>query len=318
MKPFGTRIEDRMYAIRNKGYTISAMERAFRSEARVICYPSSGGGSCDPYRLREQLSGFDLDWIETRGPGDALAAAEEWDDGLPVVAGGTINEVVNGLGRSGVPEAVTLALLPAGTGNDLAATPAIPEDAGEAEAVVRQNRVHALDVARAHSESAGERFFLSVATGGLGTEISAANDRKLKGRWGKLSYLRPSLAVVRSFDAREVKLILNDEEKTLRAVNVAVGNGRYAGGGWLVAPRANPEDGLLDVVMEEPGIEEVLSLAPAALFSSDYLDKRGVFFACACEVRVEAVPPGLEFTVDGEVIGDGPAEFAVVPRALRL
>ena len=307
-------MEDRMYAM-------SAAVRGSRREARVICNPSSGGRSCDPYRLREQLSGFELDWIETGGPGDALAAAEEWDDGLLVVAGGdgTINEVVNGLGRSGFPEAVTLALLPAGTGNDLAATLAIPEDAGEAEAVIRRNRVHGLDVARVRSESVGERFFFNVATGGLGAEISAANDKESKGRWGKLSYPRASLAVTRNFDAREVKLTLDGEEKTLRAVNVAVGNCRYAGGGWLAAPRANPEDGLLDVgAVEDIGLKGALTLAPAVLSGSDYLNKGGVFFARARELRVETAPPGLEFTVDGEVIGDEPAEFAVVPRALKV
>ena len=48
------------------------------------------------------------------------------------------------------------------------------------------------------------------------------------------------------------------------------------------------------------------------------LDKGGVFFARARAVRVSTRPPGLEFTVDGEVIGDEPAEFAVVPRALKV
>lgn len=170
MKPFVTSAaEDRMYA-RDEGSTMSELVQGSRSEARVICNPSSGGGSCDPYRLREQLSGFELDWIETRGPGDALAAAEEWDDGLLIVAGddGTINEAVNGLGRSGFPKTVTLAFLPAGTGNDLAAALAIPEDAGEAEAVILQGRVRDLDVARVRSAGVGERFFLNVATGDWG------------------------------------------------------------------------------------------------------------------------------------------------------
>lgn len=307
-------MEDRMHAISEA--TTSALMEALRKRARVICNPSSGGGSCDPSRLREELSGFDLDWIETGGPGDATEAAEEWEDGLLIVAGGdgTVNEVVNGLGRSGFPEGVTLAVLPAGTGNDFAATLAVPE-----EAVVREGRVRALDVARVYSEPFGERFFVNVATGGLGAEISSANDKSLKSRWGKLSYPRASLAVARDFDAREVTLRLDGEERTVRAANVVIGNCRYAGGGWLAAPRANPEDGLLDVVVvEDVGLWRALTLAPAALSGSDYLDKEGVFFARAREVRVETRPPGLEFTVDGEVIGDEPAEFAVVPRALKV
>jgi diacylglycerol kinase (ATP) len=294
---------------------------ASTARARVICNPASGGGTWEPDLLREELSGFELDWVETEGPEDATEAAKEWHDGLLIVAGGdgTVNDVINGLGKAGFPEGVTLTLLPAGTGNDLAAALAIPEDPDEAEDVIRQNRVRTLDVARVRSEGIGERFFINVATGGIGAEISEANYEELKSRWGKLSYLRASLEVARDFDVKEVTLYLDGEERKVRAVNVAVGNCRYAGGGWPAAPKANPEDGLLDiVVIEDIGLKELLALAPAALARSNYLDKEGVFFARAREVRVETQPPGLEFTVDGEVIGNEPVEFAVIPRALKV
>src|SRR4028118_581051 len=124
---------------------------ASRTKARAIINPSSGGGPYDPNRLREELSGFELDWVETEGPEDAKEAAGELRDGLLIVVGGdgTVNDVVNGLGNAGFPKGVTLALLPAGTGNDLAATLAIPENPGEAEDVIRQNRGSSLDAARA-------------------------------------------------------------------------------------------------------------------------------------------------------------------------
>jgi diacylglycerol kinase (ATP) len=105
----------------------------------------------------------------------------------------------------------------------------------------------------------------------------------------------------------------------VRAVNIAIGNCRYAGGGWLAAPKANPEDGLLDVVViEDIDIKEFLTLAPTALLQADYLDREGVYATRAREVRVETHPGGLDFTVDGEVIGDEPAEFVVLPRALKV
>ena len=291
------------------------------TKARVICNPSSGGGGYEPDEIRKELDGLDVEWVQTEKPGDAVEAAEGWHEGLLIVAGGdgTINDVVNGLGRAGFPESVTLAILPTGTGNDLAATLAIPEEAEAAEAVIRQNRVRTLDVGRVHSEGVGERFFINVATGGLGAEVSSANEGELKERWGKLSYLRASLEVARDFDVRELTLTLDGQERKVRAINVAVGNCRYAGGGWLAAPRANPEDGLLDlVIIEKFGLSEVLGLTPAALAKSDYLDKEGVFFARAREIRVDTQPPGLDFTADGEVIGDEPANFTVVPRALKV
>ncbi len=292
-----------------------------KSKARVICNPTSGGGAYDPDEIRDELEGMEVEWIETEGPEDAIGAAEEWREGLLIVAGGdgTINDVVNGLGRAGFPEGVTLGILPAGTGNDLAATLCIPEDPELAEDVIRQNRERRLDVARVRSEGIGERFFVNVATGGLGAEISDANDEELKQRWGKLSYLRASLEVARNFEVRELTIYLDGEGHQVKAVNIAVGNCRYTGGGWPATPMANPEDGLLDVVVIETlGIGALLDLAPAVLAESNYLDSDGVLFVRAKEIRIETQPPGLEFTVDGEVIGDEPAEFSVLPRALRV
>ena len=291
-------------------------------KARVICNPASSGGSYEPEDLHRELEGdYDLEWITTESPGDAAEAAREWRDGLLIVVGGdgTISEVVNGLGRAGFPECVTLAILPAGTGNDLAATLAIPEEPNEAAAVLRQNRVRTLDVVRVRSEGIGEQFFINVSTGGMGAEVSGAADGEMKKRWGKLAYLRASLEVAQEYEAKEVTLTLDGVERTLRAANLAIGNCRYAGSGWLAAPRANPEDGLLDlVVIEDVGVQEVLKLAPTVLADSDYLDKEGVFFARAREIRVESSPGSLEFTVDGEIIGNEPAIFAVIPRALKV
>ena len=291
-----------------------------KTRARVICNPASGGG-CEPDAVREALGDLDIEWIDTQGSGDAREAAREWGEGLLIVVGGdgTLNEVVNGLGKAGFPEDVTLAVLPAGTGNDLAATLAIPDRLEEAEEVIRESRVRNLDVARVRSEGVGERFFINVATGGFGAETSSLADEELKGRWGKLAYFRASLEKARDFDVREVRVILDDEERTLRAVNVAVGNCRYAGGGWPAAPRANPEDGLLDlVIVEDVGLKETLALAPAALARSDYLGKEGVFYARAKKIRVETQPGGLAFTADGELIGDEPVEFEVIPHALKV
>ncbi|MGH3107989.1 MAG: diacylglycerol/lipid kinase family protein [Rubrobacter sp.] len=292
-----------------------------KSRARVICNPTSGGGTYDPHEIRDELDGMELDWIETKGPKDAVDAAQHWEEGLLIVAGGdgTVNDVVNGLGRAGFPEGVTLGILPAGTGNDLAATLCIPEEPELAEDVIRQNRERRLDVGRVRSEGIGERFFINVATGGLGAEISDANDEELKKRWGKLSYLRASLEVAKDFDVRDLTLYLDGEERQVKAVNIAVGNCRYTGGGWPATPKANPEDGLLDVVVIETlGVADLLELAPAALAESDYLGSDGVLFVRAKEIRVETQPPGLEFNADGEIIGNEPARFSILPRALNV
>src|ERR687897_3504869 len=96
--------------------------------ARVICNPAASGGDYDPEELRQELGDYELEWITTESAGDATEAAREWHDGLLIVVGGdgTISEVVNGLGRAGFPEGVTLAILPAGGGYKPALNPPPP------------------------------------------------------------------------------------------------------------------------------------------------------------------------------------------------
>ncbi|HEX5911609.1 MAG TPA: hypothetical protein VFY54_00615, partial [Rubrobacter sp.] len=120
-------------------------------------------------------------------------------------------------------------------------------------------------------------------------------------------------------EVRELTLYLDDEKHEVKAVNIAVGNCRYTGGGWPATPKANPEDGLLDVVVIETlGAAELFDLAPAVLAESSYLDKEGVLFVRAKEIQIETQPPGLEFTADGEVIGNEPARFSVLPQTLKV
>ena len=294
-----------------------------QTPTRLICNPVSGGGAWNPERLRAEFGDRKFDWRLTQGPDDAREAAREWRSGLLVVAGGdgTVNEVVQGLGSAGFPDGVTLALLPTGTGNDLARTLAVPTDLEEALETMRAGRTRSLDAARVCSEKVGERFFVNVAVGGVGAKVSeAADDEGLKDRWGRLTYSRAFFEVTQGFDAPKLKLTVDGEQRRIRAVNVAVGNCRYAGGGWPAAPRANPEDGLLDLVaVKEAGPSGLLALAKEVLAGRDYLRSEGVYFARGRSIRVETEPPGgFGFNVDGELIGCGPAEFCVIPRALKV
>ncbi len=293
------------------------------SPVRVICNPASGGGAYEPAFLRAVLRDLKPDWVVTKALGDAREAAREWRGGLLVVAGGdgTVNEVVNGLGTAGFPGDVTLALLPTGTGNDLAATLNVPADPKRAAEVIRAGRMRTLDAARIRSRGVGEVLFANVAVGGAGARASeAADDETFKGRWRKLSYLRASLEVARSLETYEARLTVDGIQHRVRAANLVVGNCRYAGGGWPAAPRANPEDGLLDlVVIEDMGLSEMLTLTPRALTRANYQESEGVFFARGKDLRIETCAPGgLEFNADGESVGRGPVEFAAIPRALRV
>ena len=288
---------------------------------RVIYNPASGGEGHTPRGLYRQLQALDPELIVTESEEDVYEAAREWQSGLLVAAGGdgTVNKAVNGLGRAGFPEEVVFAVLPLGTGNDLAATLQIPSRPEDAARLLHQGEVRKLDAARIGPAGENENFFVNVATGGLGEEISeASEDKELRRRWGRLAYLRASLEAVHDHYPRRVSLDMNGKKYDLRAVNVVVGNCRYAGAGWPAAPKADPEDGLLDVVViEDVGVTGMLSLASWSMAGDDYTKREGVFSARAANVRVEAEPE-LDFTADGEIIGKSPTDFTVLPKSLKV
>ena len=288
---------------------------------RVIYNPSCGDDGHTAEQLYRRLKALDPELIVTGGAEDVYRAAHDWRSGLLVAAGGdgTVNEAVRGLGKAGFPEEVLFAVLPLGTGNDLAATLRIPDEMEAAARLLQEGEVRTLDTVRIGPVGKNESFFVNVATGGLGEEISeAADDEELRRRWGRLTYLRASLEAVKDHEARRVRLDLDGAEHDLRAVNVVVGNCRYAGAGWPAAPKANPEDGLLDVVViEDVGVTGMLSLASWSMADDDYTKREGVFAARAANVRIEAEPE-LGFTADGEIIGRSPTEFTVLPKSLKV
>ena len=288
---------------------------------RVIYNPNSGADDHTAEILHRQLEDFSPELVPTGSIEDAYEAACGWKSGLLVAAGGdgTVNEVVNGLGAAGFPEEVVFAVLPLGTGNDLAATLCVPSELEAATRLLRDGEVRTLDAVRIGPAEKGENFFINATTGGIGAEITEeADDEDLKRRWGRMSYLRAFLEVAQDHAPRRVKLDLDGVGHDLQAVNVVVGNCRYIGAGWLAAPKANPEDGLLDVVaIEDASAARVISVAPQARAGRDYTEEKGVFAARAAKVRVEAEPE-LDFTADGEFIGRSPTEFTVLPRSLKV
>jgi diacylglycerol kinase (ATP) len=97
-----------------------------------------------------------------------------------------------------------------------------------------------------------------------------------------------------------------------------VANCRTTGGGIYVAPLANPEDGLLDIVIVNSGsVLELTAVAAKLLTSGNYLDARIVTHRRARRVEIES-QPGMWFNLDGELIGNEPVTFSVEPQALRV
>jgi YegS/Rv2252/BmrU family lipid kinase len=229
---------------------------------------------------------------------------------LVVIGGGdgTVSSAADALVRAGRP----LGILPMGNANDLARTLGIPVDAAAAAAVIARGRTRRIDLGWVNG-----RHFFNVASLGLSVRIARRLDAETKRRWGVLGYVRCAWDALHPGQSFVVDLDCDGSTHRCRALQVAVGNGRYYGGGMTIVADAAIDDGRLDVYALRPfRWWRLLVLLPALRWGwhrsiDDVLSLHGT------AVTVDTDRP-MAINVDGEVIARTPAEFRVVPGALSV
>jgi lipid kinase YegS len=268
--------------------------------------------------LREE--GHAVDVRVTWEEGDAFRLAREaaggWAD--TIVAGGgdgTINEVVSGIlgaGRSPV-RIPSLGVLPLGTANDFARACGIPLEPLPALRLIAARPPVPVDVGRV-----GTRPFLNMATGGFGTEITTETPEELKSILGGAAYLLTGLTrftAVRGVAGRSRGPGFRWEGSFLV---LAVGNGRQAGGGYMLCPDALLDDGLLDVAIL-PGVPEgeIGNALRAVLGQGLPALGDAVVRTRTPWLEIES-PSELNINLDGEAVVGTSFRFEVQPGVLRL
>jgi len=251
--------------------------------------------------------------------GDAIHATKKalrhgYDMIVAAGGDGTLNEVVNALPES--DRKIALGLIPLGTGNDFARTFDIPTDIDDAIAVIAAHHIRPIDLVRFKSDEV--RYFVNVSAGGFSGLVGEKLTPEMKKTWGPLAYLRGAAAALP--DLRPYRTIVsldNKESLTLNLYDVVIANGRYVGGGTNIAPEASVDDGMLDVILIREQSPAELAVLAARLALGNHLSTEGVVFRRAKRVTVNA-EPRMQFNVDGELVGNEPAEFEVLPRALQF
>jgi diacylglycerol kinase (ATP) len=278
--------------------------------------------------LRARLGPVTARFTCAAGAGTILAR-EFLDEGytfLVAVGGdGTINEVANGMlehaGRA--PLGVRLGILTLGTGGDFQRTLAIPSGIEEAIEVLATGVPMSLDVGWAsftgHDGSAQQRYFLNVASFGMGGEVAARSRRTLRLLGGRTSFLWATFRVLLAYRGRRVHLELDGQPAggEFRVTNVAVGNGRYHGGGMHPCPTAIPNDGILEVTVIEYMKMFELARGLHVLYSDDIYRHPKVrhLRARRLAARSEEV---TQIEMDGEPLGRLPLEITLLEQRLPV
>jgi diacylglycerol kinase (ATP) len=207
-----------------------------------------------------------------------------------------------------------LAVIPAGTGNDLALALGVPRDplsaARAAAGDLLAGSARTIDTGR----TAG-RWWATVLCCGFD---SAVTDRANRLRWprGRRRYDVAVLAELARLRPRELTLVLDGESQTLPVTMVAVGNTAWYGGGMKVCPAADPSDGLFDVTVVGATTRLELMRTKPRLTAGTHVEHPAV--AVFRAARVELSSPGVTTYADGEPVAPLPAVAECVPGALRI
>jgi diacylglycerol kinase (ATP) len=298
---------------------VSAHFMASTPKTCIILNPSAGKGRDLDDIVARMARLPDAEIRLTNKPGSAARFAKtavRKGRELIVAAGGdgTLNEVVNGIGENS--GAVRVGLIPLGTGNDFGRSIGVPPDVDAAIDLIRAGETRAVDLVRVTSDEV--RYFVNVSAGGFSGLVNEKLTAEMKKTWGPLAYLRSAAAALPELRAYRTTLAFdNDESLMLELYNVVVANGRYVAGGMLIAPEAEIDDGLLDVILipKRPAAELALVVAQMAL--GTHLSSGAIVSRRTAKLTVNS-KPGMWFNVDGELVGNEPARFEIVPRALNF
>jgi YegS/Rv2252/BmrU family lipid kinase len=281
--------------------------------------------------VRRELGGFEE--ALTRAPGDAerlTTEALESGAGIVVAVGGdgTINEVANGFfdaDRPRAPEAA-LGVLPFGTGGDFRRSIRVPRATRDAARLLAEGHTRTIDVGHLTftdlADQTRTRVFVNISSfgwSGLVVEIANTSSKRFG---AKASFLLAAARGLMRYENQRVRMVFEGDEQSaveLGVAVVAVANGRYFGGGMQVAPTAELDDGVFDVVAVADVSKMTLVRSFPRVYGGSHLDSEGVSLRRTKVVRAE--PLGSEpirLDVDGENPGKLPATFRVLPGALRV
>jgi len=298
--------------------------------AKVIVNPRSRGGATGKTwpiinrLLRNTGLPFDYEFIQAPEHGIEISKeAVEKGYNLVIAVGGdgTINEVVNGLVDQNGKGRATLGIIAAGTQNDIARMLCIPRDYMRACQLFKNFDTVKIDIGAVEytlHNTIRRRYYINTAGIGFVSDVIEGSmpHTRLKVIGGGIPYALGVIPKAFDYQNKDVLVCFDGEKREERNFSIVVNNGRYLGGGRAF-PTATPYDGLLDVaIIGNISKMEALLNFPM-FFTGTYYDPHKIKVQKAKNVIVDS-PQRLPIQLDGEMVGQTPAVFRIIPSTLEI
>lgn len=284
----------------------------------LLVNPAAGGG-----RARRAADGVIEELRDRRGLALHCEMTRDLDHAREIAkAAAKLGETVAVLGGDGLigaaadamrsVQGAVIAILPGGRGNDLARVLGIPADPLKACSVLTEGRSVPLDLGEMDGRS-----FVGIASVGFDSDANRiANEAP--SQLGALVYAYGALRALAAWRPASFRIVVDGKETCFRGYSVAAANSKAYGGGMYVAPDAELDDGMLDIVFLEDvsKLRFIARIMPKA-FKGTHLQERCVQVLRGREVQIEADRPFAVYA-DGDPIGDLPARITVLPAAVNV
>ncbi len=292
----------------------------------AIVNPAAGGGKsarlAGPALARLREKGLHIDVIASTGPGHAVQLAREayaqgYRKFLAVGGDGTAHEILNGvLQNRRNPERIALGFLPLGTGNSFLRDFTDKGAEASLDALVT-NRSRPVDLIRL-THASGEIYSFNILSVGFTADVGAIANRVFK-PLGHLGYLFGVFVRVAQLKRRAFILRSDDEQEwdTRRSLFLTFNNSKFTGGSMLIAPDANPSDGLIEFVRWGPIGRLGLLRMLAKLYDGTHI-KHPLASRKAVKHVEFKIPVPVDVLIDGEIFSLECRSLDILPSAVDI
>ena len=286
--------------------------------------------------LRKTLGDIDVSF--TRGVKDATILTNQalrdgtYDHIIAVGGDGTLSEVVNGfmVNDHMVNPRAALSYIPSGTGSDIAKTLGIPPDKEQAimriAGLLTDNSHQMLDIGKITHKRLDDSdftgYFLNIASFGMSGNVVRHINRAsfLKRFGGKVAFYVASMMALGQYTNKNIRICVQHEGRTVLDENIntrliAVANGRFFGGGMIIAPNASPNDGIFDLIIVENLNALQTAMKLPKIYSGAHLAEKAVRVVRGTQITAQT-DENIWIDADGEFPGKLPLAIEVVPQVL--